>query len=96
MRTQVNNLIITTTKPYKPATSDTIRRWVKTTLTNSGILNFSAHSVRSASTSKAKELGIEIQRIMTKACWKNEETFFKHYEKTIIIYKENNFNEIIT
>jgi len=80
----VQSLLISLSKPYKGISTDTIRRWVKDLFTDCGIFDFSAHSCRSASTSKAKELGVEVEAIMRKACWKNAATFHKHYRKEII------------
>ena len=77
-------LLITYKKPYHEVSVDTIRRWVKKCLHNANIFNFSAHSCRSASTSKAKTAGLDIDLIMRKACWKNAQTFYKHYNKVII------------
>ena len=89
------NLFITHKKPYKAATIDTLRRWVKNALEEAGIYNFSAHSCRSASTSKAKNLNIDLEEIMKRACWKNESTFKKHYDKEIIEYNDESFNKIL-
>ena len=91
---EVTKLFITTKKPYRAASSDTLRRWVKNTLTKAGIFNFSAHSCRSASTSKAMALNIDLEEILRLACWKRESTFFKHYER--YIYKSiMDFNIIV-
>lgn len=51
--TDCNNLFITFKKPYHNATSQTIARWRKQTMFNSGIdtNQFTAHSTRHASTS---------------------------------------------
>ena len=92
----ITSLLITYKKPYRAATSDTIRRWVKTTLNLAGIYDFSAHSCRSASTSKAKALNIDMDVILRKACWKSEETFRIYYEKDICRDStEDRFNKLL-
>ena len=47
------------------------------------IYDFSPHSCRSASTSKAMVAGVCID-VMRKACWSNEQTFQTFYKKEII------------
>ena len=78
-------LFITTKKPHKAASKDTIARWIKDMLAISGIDSgkYSAHSCRSASTSKALFQGISIKTILRSASWKNENTFKKHYLREI-------------
>ena len=48
-------LFITTSKPYRPASKDTLARWIKSVLHDAGIdmTIFTTHATRSASTSKA-------------------------------------------
>ena len=74
-------LFVTTKKPHKAASKDSIARWIKDMLAISGIDSgkYSAHSCRSASTSKALFQGVSIKTIMKSASWKNEKTFRKHY-----------------
>ena len=86
--------IITFGKPHKPASNDTISRWIKDTLKNSGINIeiFTSHSCRSASTSKAFSLGIPLHEILKRANWSRAETFQKHYNRTIIPADVEDFN----
>ena len=55
LRGSMTCLLITTSKPYSPASKDTIAMWVKSVLHDAGIdiTVFTPHSTRSASTSKA-------------------------------------------
>ena len=57
-------LFIATMKPHLPVTSCTIARWLKNVTSNLGIDSniFKAHSVRSACTSAASNLGLTIQK----------------------------------
>ena len=59
------SLFITTLKPYKPISNNTVARWIKTTLAAAGIAVklFTPHSTRSASNSKAK-LHVPIETIL--------------------------------
>ena len=50
--------------------------------------NFGAHSVRSASTAKAKMMGVPISEIMKKAGWSNKSTFTKYYDKKVVVEKD--------
>ena len=89
-------LLLTYKKPYKEASVDTIRRWVKSTFKAAGIYDFSAHSCRAASTSKAKSLNIDVEHILAKGCWTNVKTFRKFYDKEIICEaKEEEFNKLL-
>jgi len=38
---------------------------------------------------KAKELGVEVERIMKQACWKNSKTFCTHYQKESAVDEED-------
>ena len=58
-----HQLIITIRKPFKGASIITMRRWIKDTFTVNNtvdIVNFSPHSCRVASTSKAKRIDVNI------------------------------------
>ena len=87
-----NRLLLSYVKPHKQVTSNTISRWIKTVLSRSGIDTkiFGSHSVRSASTSKAKINAVPLESILQKAGWSNVKTFAKFYDKKIII---DNFAE---
>ena len=58
------------------------------------IFDFSAHSCCAASTTKAKVMDMEIDKILLKVCWSNVKTFYRHYDK-IIVSDINTLNEII-
>lgn len=80
-----DNLLISYIKPYKAVTRDTIARWIRVVMTRSGIdvERFGAHSIRAASTSKAKAMMVPISDIMKTAGWSQENTFAKFYNKQI-------------
>jgi len=63
------NLFISFKKPFKRASTQTLSRWVKDCLGESGIdtESFSAHSTRHASTSTAKQRGVNIDVIRKSA-----------------------------
>lgn len=87
IRQDCKSLIITIRKPYHAATTATISRWIKQTLTNSGIdtSKFTSHSTRHASTSKASEAGINIEVIRKAAGWTtNSSTFARFYKRPIV------------
>ncbi len=79
------SLFLTLTKPVKPASRDTIRRWTRETLSLAGInmAMFTPHSTRSASTSKAKSSNLSLKTILQTAGWFSDTTFAKYYNKEI-------------
>lgn len=86
VRGNTDQLLIITRDPYTAASRDTVSRWTKSVLKWAGIntKQFSSHSTRGASTSKACSLGIDINLLLKQASWKNAETFGRHYNKSII------------
>ncbi|KAL0842367.1 hypothetical protein ABMA28_014488 [Loxostege sticticalis] len=74
-------------KPHKSVGTQTLSRWVKTTLGECGIDTsvFSAHSTRHASTSRAHSLGVNIDAIRSTAGWSgNSSVFARFYNRTIL------------
>lgn len=77
-------LLISTIKPHKGVSKDTVARWIRQTMDKAGIDNmFKPHSIRAASTSKAKKVGVPLQVITKTAGWANAKVFAKHYDKPI-------------
>ena len=74
-----SRLFICYEKPHDSVTTDTVGRWLRKVLENSGldVCKYEAHSTRAASTSAAKAVNISIQSIMDAAGWSNAETFRK-------------------
>ena len=70
-------LLLSYMKPHKEISKDTIARWIKVILSRAGIdvSQFGAHSVRLATTSKAKLNSVPIDNILGKAGWSNVKTF---------------------
>ena len=68
---KMDQLIITLKKPFKGASIDTMRRWVKNIFILNNIIDFSPHSCRAPSTSKAKNMEANIDEILKQGCWKN-------------------------
>ena len=60
-----------------------MRRWVKNSFTLNNIIDFSPHSCRAASTSKAKNMEVNIDEMLKRVCWKNLKNFFISYNKVI-------------
>lgn len=76
-----DRLILTTKKPYHPASSQTIGRWIKQVLTASGIDTtiFSAHSTRHATTSAALRAGVSVDTIRKAATWSDQSATFANF-----------------
>lgn len=80
-------LFITIKKPYRQASKESIGRWIKNTLSDSGIDTqiFSAHSVRHSSTSYAKRNGVNIEIIRKTAGWsENSRVFARFYDRPVL------------
>ena len=78
-------LLLTTHKPIHGASRDSIRRWTREVLSDTGIdmSIFNPHSTRAASTSKAAASNLPIQTILDTAGWTRESTFRKYYKKPV-------------
>ena len=83
-----NQLMVTHRKPYRPASVDTVARWLKQVLNLSGInpAVFGAHSFRGASTSAAKQASIPITKILARGQWASEHTWRRHYDLDVMGY----------
>jgi hypothetical protein len=80
-------LFVGVVKPHKSVGSQTISRWIKATLKDSGIDTaiFSAHSVRHSSTSSAFRNGVEIEEIRRRAGWAPDSaTFARFYNRPVL------------
>ena len=80
-------LFLTHKKPFHKATTQTISRWIKETLTQSGIDTkiFKSHSTRHASTSAASRSGINIETIRKTAAWtEGSGVFARFYNRPVI------------
>ena len=77
-------LFITTSKPYRPASKDTLTRWIKSVLHDAGIdmTIFTPHSTRLASTSKAATK-VTVETVLKTGGWRSMRTFANHCNKQI-------------
>ena len=84
-------LLISYTSPYKGVTTSSIARWLRTVMELAGIdvSTYKAHSVRSASSSKAKTKGLSAAQIMKAPRRSNDSTFYKFYYKNIADKESN-------
>ena len=80
-----NQLLLSHLNPHKEVKSSTISNWVKQVLKLSGIdvSKYQAHSCRSASTSKAKVLGLSVKEILERGRWSSKSTWQRFYNKEI-------------
>ena len=65
---------------------DTVSLWLKKFLRLSGIDTsiFTGHSTRTASASKAKQVGLNLPEIFKRGQWTNNTTFETFYNKPIV------------
>merc|ERR1712121_531452 len=82
-------------KPHKPVVSCSIARWIKGVMKKAGIdiTKYKAHSVRGATTSKARAQGLSTNEVMERANWSKAKTFYRFYHREIPrdIYQDNIF-----
>lgn len=80
-----SQLLLSFTKPYKAVSKDTISRWLKNVLNDSGINTevFTAYSTRAASSSAAIAKDTPVDSILAAGGWANASTFSKYYHKAI-------------
>lgn len=87
LRQEEDFLILTIKKPYHPASSQTLSRWIKTVLSLSGVDTkvFTAHSTRHVATSVARGRGISVDVIKQTAGWTEKSAAFAtFYNKPVI------------
>ena len=82
-------LLLSHLKPHKEIQKSTLSGWVKIVLRKAGIdtSQFTAHSCRSAASSKAKAIGISLEGVLKRGQWSGESTWQKHYDKPIQMNK---------
>ena len=84
-RNDTDALLLTSVKPFRNASKDTLARWIKEMMSMSGVdPKFKAHSVRSASTSAAARSGTPICDILKAAGWATESTFARFYKRNVV------------
>ena len=95
IRGSEKKVILTSRRPYKAATRDTLSRWIKDILQKAGICtdNYAPGSTRAASTSKALAGGGNIDEILKSGGWQRQSTFRKWYLKPVTGDKKCNLSE---
>ena len=86
-RGSIVKLFISFKKPYKVVSTQTLSRWIRLIMSQSGVdINvFSAYSTRHAATSTAKRKGVNIDIIRKTAGWtKDSETFARFYDRQVV------------
>ena len=90
LRTNSNSILqkalfISIRRPHKPVKPATIGHWLKRIMKSTGIDTdrFSTHSTHSASTSKAKAVGVSTADILKAANWSSTSMFCRFYHKPI-------------
>ena len=78
-------LFVGTKAPHDPVHKSTIARWIKNILTRANIdtSRYQAHSIRAASSSKAKQQGLSVTDILERGNWSRESTWQKYYHKIL-------------
>ena len=80
LRADKKQLLLSTKHPHNPIGSQTVSRWIKEVLVETGVSdNFKAHSTRHASTSKALKTGLDISLIKKTAGWSETSRVFNTF-----------------
>ncbi|XP_031780054.1 uncharacterized protein LOC100677975 [Nasonia vitripennis] len=96
IRGDTQELFISFKRPYKKICSQSISRWLKTVMREAGISEeFTAHSTRHASTSKAVNQGLDISIIKNAATWSEKSKVFSKFYNRPIKGNERNFAETV-
>lgn len=88
-------LVLCFQRPHKPASKDTIARWLKMVLSEAGIEGFAPHSVRGAASSAMLKSGVPVDDILKIAGWSNAQTFKKFYNRPVKNEKVNSSNTLL-
>lgn len=83
-----DHLFLTFKNPHVSATTQSISRWLKQVMADSGVdvSVFSSHSTRHASTSCALRGGVTVDGILKAVGWSNRSaTFARHYNRPLIV-----------
>ena len=93
-----HSLLLTVKKPYRPATSQTISRWLKEIMKESGIdiSTFGSHSTRHASTSAAFRKKVDIETIRRAAGWTPKSSVFTRFYNRLLMANGSLAQAIIT
>ncbi|KYN22386.1 hypothetical protein ALC57_05220 [Trachymyrmex cornetzi] len=83
LRTDKYELFISWKKPHRSITTQSLSRWIKDTLQESGMNTsiFTAYSTRHAATSAAKRKGVNIDLIRKTASWSSSSQTFARYAR---------------
>lgn len=86
IRQDEKQLLISFSSPHKAVGQQTISRWLKLVMKEADVdEQFTAHSTRHASTSKAHLEGVSVNMIKSAASWsENSKVFAKFYNKPIL------------
>ena len=69
VQTDTKALFITYDKPFRAAAIDSMRRWAKDIFIETSILKeYTSHTCRSAATSRASQLNVDIAKILKRGC----------------------------
>ena len=93
---ETDALFITTRKPFKKASKDTLSRWIRSFLTECGIgQEYAPHSIRHAATSAAMAKGVDINIIKNSAGWSGTSKVFDVFYNRPIVQDKRVFSKTI-
>lgn len=97
LRQNITNLFISWKKPHKAVTTQSLSRWIKNTLQESGLDTsiFSAYSTRHASTSAANRNGVNIDLIRKTAGWTPASQTFNRFYNLQVTENRDTFAKTI-
>lgn len=94
-RNNCDELLLSTRKPFKAASNDTISRWLRSFLVKCGISDFASHSFRHAATSAAMKKGINFKVINSLAGWSEKSNVFNKFYNRPIVRDKSSFAKAV-
>ena len=84
-------IFITTNPPFKGASSQTLRCWIRDSLTAAGVdmRIFNLYSTRAAAASKEAFTSGSLKSAMEKGQWHSENSFYRHYLRKVTYFNRD-------
>ena len=95
-RGNTEQLLISFKPPHKQVGAQTVSRWIRTVMHEAGISEeFTAHSTRHASTSKALIKGVDLNTIKRAAGWSKQSRIFANFYNRPVEPQKGSFAEAV-
>ena len=98
LRGSESQLFISYNRPFRRVSRETISRWVKFVLTDSGIdtVRFKPHSTRAASTSAASNASVSLDDILHTAGWSSESLHSQGFITSLLLRRTHFADKVLS